>query len=502
MSSYRTFKITTTIATAVLAFAGLQLGCADYAMGNGMGAGDVGVTPGGSQDIQLAREIIAQGGIPAAEHFTAEGLFSEHDLPLDGDECDQILCPRAATSLTQPLGMAVDQYVVQLGFGTNIQSDFERRALNLAVSVDVSGSMSGEMASVKDALQLLVDQLDDGDQMALTVFGEQAHVVHGMTTMDAAGRDQMRDAIDGLDIEGSTNLEDGLLVAFGEAAPMAGMQGVEDRVMIFTDVQPNTGATDMNSFIGITRYYAAAGIGLTMFGVGMDLGSELAEAMSNVRGGNYFFLANEEVVDQVFVEEFDYVVSPIGYDLNVEITAETGLLFDAAYGAPLDQPASPNVDFGASTLFLSARHGGIGVTLAADPTMEIELDEPQLLAMFELSYLPVDGNNVITDEVEVHWLGGRDIEGAQTNADDLGVYKMAVLLDEYLALMAAAHYCEGSLTQVEASDLITEASARLDGVATHLVDVPLAEEKTLMDNLQLNVQGGVGNCWEEDAYIY
>ncbi len=499
MSSNRTLKTTTiTIATAALALAGLQLGCADHSL---MGGGP-GVTPGGSQDIQLAREIIAQGGIPAAEHFTAEGLFSEHDLPLDGDVCDQVLCPRAASSLTQPVGIGADQYVVQLGFGTNISSDFERRHLNLAVSVDVSGSMSTELGSVKDALHLLVDQLDEGDQMALTVFGERAHVVHGMTTMDAAGRNQMSNAIDGLDIEGSTNLEEGLLVAFGEAAPMAGMQGVEDRVMIFTDVQPNTGATDMNSFIGITRYYASAGIGLTMFGVGMDLGSELAEAMSNVRGGNYYFLANEEIIDKVFVDEFDYVVSPIGYDLNVEITAETGLLFDAAYGAPLDQAASPTVDFGASTLFLSARQGGIGVTLAADPTMEIDLEGPQLLAMFELSYLPVDGNNVITDEVEVHWLGGAEIEGAQTNADDLGVYKMAVLLDEYLALMAAAHFCEGSLTDVEAGDLITEATTRLDGIAAHLVDTPLADEKALMDALLLNVQGGSGNCWEEDAYIY
>ncbi len=491
-------RVGTTMIAGLGLLAAAQTGCSDVAAS--MGA--PGVTPGGTQDMRYARTIIESGGIPAAEHFTAEGLFSEHDLPLSGDECDELLCPRAAASWVDPVGPLEGQALVQLGFGTNIGEDFQRRPLRLAVAVDISGSMTGgKLDSVKDALQVMVDQLDEGDELALVVFDDAADLIRGMTVMDQAGRDKLSDDIAGLETDGGTSIEDGLRLAYDQVAPIAGEYGIEDRVFLMTDAQPNVGATDLGSFMGMARFYAEADIGLSVFGVGLDLGSELAQEMSTVRGGNYFYLADDEAIATVFDDEFDYMVTPVAYDLEVVVQSAPGLEFGSAFGAPLDQPG-PQVDFGASTLFLSARNGGIGMTLVGDDGVPLDAEGPLDLATFHLAYEPVDGDGVVESELEVSWQGGAEIAEQATLADDLGVYKMAVLVDEYMALLAGAEFCTGVINGPEALDRIAEARDRLDGVAVHLGDGPLEEEVTLMDQLAANVSDGAANCAPADNYYY
>ncbi len=477
----------------------LSSGCADYGM-----AGEVGVTPGGTQDIRYARDLIDMGMIPAAEHFTAEGLFSEHDLPLDGEQCDQTLCPRAAASWIDPVSAHGPEMLVQLGFGTDITDDtFQRRPLNLALAVDVSGSMgSGDkMPATREALHTLVDQLDAGDHMALVAFDDTAVLLQGRTKMDGAGRTAMHNTINGLGPQGGTCIECGMEKAYDQVAPHAGDVDVEDRVMLFTDAQPNVGAVGLDSFLGMARYYAEADIGLSAFGVGLDLGSELMHELSKVRGCNGFYLADSDAIAKVFDEEFEYIVSPIAYDLEVVVEAGAGMEFAAAYGAPLDDPG-PKVDFGASTLFLSKRKGGIGVTLRyADGGALLDDSPAEELATFHLRYETLDGE-VEEDTLVVGYHGGTMIVEQWVPADDLGVYKMGVLLDEYLALMAGARFCQGVLTQEQAAGQITDAKKRLAGVSGHLGDAPLGDEAALMERLLANVQGGTGNCAPEDYYYY
>src|ERR1051326_8714791 len=52
--------------------------CASSLAGTRLGA-----TPGGAKDIRFFRSGAARGEIPHPNTFTPEGLFSEHDLPLD-----------------------------------------------------------------------------------------------------------------------------------------------------------------------------------------------------------------------------------------------------------------------------------------------------------------------------------------------------------------------------------------------------------------------------------
>ncbi|MEZ4380795.1 MAG: VWA domain-containing protein [Nannocystaceae bacterium] len=485
-------------AAAPLVALALASGCS---MG-GIGSGDLGVTPGGVQDNRLARALIEDGLIPAGDTFRVEGIFSEHDLPFtDADTCAAVLCPRAALARHEPLDGRGGQLLVQIGFATNIHSEsFEREPLNLALAVDISGSMSGEkIDAVRDALHTLTDQLGADDRVALIAFDDASDLRLKSTVMDASGRASLHAQIDGLEVRGGTNIEAGLSLAFEQVAPHAGAAGVEDRVMLLTDAQPNVGATGLDSFLGMTRYYAEAEVGTSVFGVGLDLGAELAQEMSAVRGGNYFFLADAEAIATVFDDEFDYIVTPLAYDFEATVRAAEGWVFGEAYGAPLDQP-SEGVQIGASTLFLSARGGGVGVALRPGASEAIPATA-ESVADFDLSYLPVGAEDPEVFAASVPWSGGLPYQASFVAADDLGVFKMAALVDEYLALQAGADFCASKLPQADARARVVEAAARLDEVATILGDDALADESALMHQLADNIDGGVGSC-NDSPYYY
>src|SRR2546423_439514 len=59
-----------------IAGAALLVACGGSNFGGTTGGGG-GATPGGAQDIAFAREVIAQGGVPAESDFSVEGIYAE-----------------------------------------------------------------------------------------------------------------------------------------------------------------------------------------------------------------------------------------------------------------------------------------------------------------------------------------------------------------------------------------------------------------------------------------
>lgn len=449
--------------------------------------GNVGVTAGGSQDITLARELIGQGLIPDQEHYTAEGLFSEHDLPLDGAPCEAVLCPRASASVYEPADGGDAGMLVQLGFGTSITAEtFERPSLDLVAVIDVSGSMSGEMGTVREALLAMVEQLDEDDHLSLVTYGTRARVIQPRTPMDSEGRSAISQQIRGLSTNGSTDMESGMDLGYAQLDLSTAQS---HRMMVFSDAQPNTGVTEQSAFLQLVRGQAAEGVGTTLFGVGWDMGSELADALSKVEGGSYHFLTRDEM-DRLFVDEFDFMVSPVAYDLSVTVSPSAECELDEVYGAPVD---GRDISLGASTLFLSSRSGGMGAIFDLLPEGDA-LD----IGTMSVRYRPHNSDEYQEREVTVRWEGGQYIE----DADDLGVYKMSGLIDVYRGLLSASRFCDGVLTRAEALDAIAADAARLLEQSAAISDAPLAEEAALLEALWSNVEGGSENCAVADPYDY
>ncbi len=468
---------------SLLAFFALSTGCLMDLDGG------LSVTAGGSQDIELAREIIESGGIPQTSQFTAEGLFSQHDFSAPvTSPCEQRLCPRASIARVDPVDGSGEQMLVHLALDTDIET-LERPDLDLALVVDISGSMAGEkLESTKLALHSIVDQLGEGDSITLVSFSDNARVEVPSTIADASGRSAMHAAITKLDVEGGTNIEAGLVLGYDQVElAHDGFGGIEDRVMLFTDAQPNIGATSNGSFLAIVNDGADEGIGISVFGVGLDLGAELASEISEVRGGNSFYLGAEALAP-LFEDQFVEIVTPVAYSMRFNVRPGEGFSFARSYGTP-DANADGEVDFSVATGFLSQSGGAMAVLIEGDMN---QAEEGLPVVTFSLDYLTVDGES-LGDTFEVGWLGGDLPISERGEADHAGSAKLAVLLDEYLALEAAARSCEGDLPETEAIARVNEATARLDAMAELLDDDPLRQEADLMRKLAENLSGA--GCW-------
>ncbi|MCK5797702.1 MAG: VWA domain-containing protein, partial [Deltaproteobacteria bacterium] len=195
---------------------------------------------------------------------------------------------------------------------------------------------------------------------------------------------------------GSTNMEAGLSLGYQQIAQHQHDEGVEgrsSRLMIFTDAQPNTGRTDTGSFIGQVKRAANQGIGFTAFGVGLDFSASLIDVIANLRGGNYFFLADSEAIQTIFDKDFEYLVTPLAYDLKLELRIPSGFRFVAAHGVKAWKTGCTTSTIEVPTIFLSRNKGAMLVELERDggplpPTAEI----PVLSGI--LSYTMPDGKAI------------------------------------------------------------------------------------------------------------
>jgi Ca-activated chloride channel family protein len=330
--------------------------------------GDFGANPGGIQDLNFARDLIDQGQVPPASAFKVEGMLSEHDLPLEGPACETTLCLRGAMALApdeqgEPAGW------LQVGLSSNVDPQtFRRPSLAIIATVDVSGSMGwgggdeehptpGELA--RKLLGKIQSQLGEGDLIAIVTYGSDVDVVLDPTRGDR--HEQIQDAIDDLDSNGSTNMEAGLERAYELADELRG-QADSVRIMLFTDEQPNVGATSGSEFETMVKEGGQEGVGLTIFGLGLGLGTELMSAMAHVPGANAFSATTPAHLDQLMEQSWPWMTVELARDLELSIEASGGVQVAASYGFPTKE-GGPSTALTASTVFLSKNRGALLVRL-------------------------------------------------------------------------------------------------------------------------------------------
>jgi Ca-activated chloride channel family protein len=362
---------------------GMEGGGGSFGDDDGFGA-----TPGGVKDLTLARELVANGQIPPAEALLVEAMFAEHDLGLTGAPCNVTLCLKAAAGVAPDRGGA-DHGWLQVGLSSNVDPDtWQRPATTFIYAVDVSGSMGWQYADdsptpghlARTLLHAITNEVTPADEVAIVTYGSD--VTTALPITSGAGRDTIHAAIDALTEDGSTNMEAGLERAYdlGAAAVARGRGNV--RVILFTDEQPNVGATEPSQFETIVADGAARGVGLTVAALGLGIGAEVLAGMSHLRGANAFSVIDNDEAAVFMNENYPWFTTPIAYDLDVDVAPSAGLGVDHAYGFPGNSPA-----LSVSTVFLSKHKGALLISLS--PADETALDG--LAANLELSFTTAAG---------------------------------------------------------------------------------------------------------------
>ncbi|KAJ5075864.1 hypothetical protein M0811_06726 [Anaeramoeba ignava] len=88
--------------------------------------------------------------------------------------------------------------------------------------------------------------------------------------------------------------------------------------MFLTDAQPNLGK-GTGSLADLIEKYSEQRLFVTFIGVGLDFNTELMEILSKIKGTNYFSVQSSSEFLRKMDNDFDYIVTPIVYDLVVKI---------------------------------------------------------------------------------------------------------------------------------------------------------------------------------------
>ncbi|MEV4803739.1 von Willebrand factor type A domain-containing protein [Nonomuraea sp. NPDC049421] len=211
-----------------------------------------------------------------------------------------------------------DEAVMRVGLQTRASDPAARRPANLTFVVDVSGSMAepGRLDLVKAALHKLLDQLAPGDQVSIVSFSDGADVLATMTPLTA--RDELRAAVDELEIGGGTNLEAGLVAGYQEAAK-AFRPAATNRVIVLSDGLANQGDTRWQSLLDQVKDYAGKQVTLLTVGVGREYGDELMEQLADNGDGMAVYVSTQEEADKLFTTQLPATIELRARDAKAQV---------------------------------------------------------------------------------------------------------------------------------------------------------------------------------------
>ena len=308
--------------TACLLLVAFSSAC--VAGGADLGAGgNVGF--GGAQDIGQFRKILDEGGIPGENTLDANGFFTEHFTELPPPDCGQTLCLHGMLAVGHDWIDKHYQATLQIAMNTPVDpAGLERLPLNLVVVVDTSGSMAADdrIGFVREGLHLLVDQLQEGDRVALVRYSSSVEVLSDLAVLD---RSQLHLAINRLVASGSTNIFDGLKTGFAIADESFDLAR-QNRVIFLSDGLATAGNTSDTDILDMAVQHISKGIGLTSIGVGREFNVDLMRGLAERGAGNFYFLEDAAAVREVFVDELDYFVTPLAVSVRIEV--EAGSAYD------------------------------------------------------------------------------------------------------------------------------------------------------------------------------
>lgn len=444
--------------------------------GGGGDGGDVGATPGGAKDIAYARELIASGEVPAAEVISVEGLLSEHDLPSVGDPCGSPLCIRPALGVAPSLESGQRSYWLHLGMASGLGADFQRPPLDLVVAIDKSESMEVDMTETAEAVVRMIGKLRQDDRIAVFAFDADVHDLHELGPV--ADPDALVAKVRALRAGGGWDVQR----AANHAFAIAGSSPADDRlerVMVLSCGYPGVNADCSDEFSQLVMQHGGNLVGLSFFGVLLGYDGGLGNLLGKARGGSYYYLDSLERTIEVFDRDFDFMVTPLAYDLRMALDVGDGFRLERIYGIPGDDAGEPRAELDVATAFPSRRGGGIVARLSrVDP-------DSQDIGEVSLSYSPepaLGWGQVEPQSAPIAVPWGDDGDHYQSS----GVRKAAFLVNQAEGMIdACADYHSGDRAGAAAQleQLLELMRPEADGLAEDAV----AAEVVLVEKLLANI---------------
>jgi len=271
----------------------------------------------------ITRRYLRDGHLPPPSAIRVEEFVNAFDYDDPAPRRNDFLL--MAEGAPNPFGGRERSYILRFAVTARQVDAADRPPALLIFTVDVSGSMAREnrLGLVKRALAALLDELRSDDRVGLVVYGSNGRVLLEPTRDHEA----IRRAIERLQPGGSTNVEEGLVLAYrmadrfrNELEEEEGARRPIVRVILCSDGVANVGRTGAGSILERIRQEAGKGVELTTVGFGMgNYNDTLMERLADTGDGRYAYVDDFEEAHRIFVEELMGTLLTIAHDARSQV---------------------------------------------------------------------------------------------------------------------------------------------------------------------------------------
>ena len=263
------------------------------------------------------RRFLNDGHLPPRDAVRVEELvnYFDYGYARPGSAAEPF---RAHIAVTRS-PWAEGREIVHIGLqGYDIPAG-ERPPLNLVFLVDVSGSMDEEskLPLAQKALNILIDQLQPEDRVALAVYAGSAGAVLPPTPGNQ--KLKLRCAVNALHAGGSTAGGEGLALAYnmvGQAFDKASV----NRVILLTDGDFNVGIADPEKLEDFVSEKRKTGIYLSVYGFGRgNYNDVMMQTLSQSGNGTAAYVDTLQEARKLFRDDFSGSIFPIADDVKIQV---------------------------------------------------------------------------------------------------------------------------------------------------------------------------------------
>eukprot|EP01006_Ploeotia_vitrea_P059933 TRINITY_DN75026_c0_g1_i1.p1 TRINITY_DN75026_c0_g1~~TRINITY_DN75026_c0_g1_i1.p1 ORF type:complete len:500 (-),score=52.30 TRINITY_DN75026_c0_g1_i1:186-1685(-) len=203
----------------------------------------------------------------------------------------------------------------------------QRPAFELAIVLDISGSMDDCLPMARDTICEVIDAMEEQDTVHFITYHSVSETVFTDGKKNAAKG--LKEKVQSVDTAGSTNISAGLEEAVRAFKNTKQKKGSQRVMFLFSDGQANAGITiesEMNTFV--SGFSAQHNVLVTSFGLGSYYDADMLGCISQAGGGKYLHVKTPSDIETCVSAALEDFTSPVALNAHLKLRGKNGCVLN------------------------------------------------------------------------------------------------------------------------------------------------------------------------------